>query len=506
MAENNNWTIMIYMAGDNDLNLEMAYALNQIKLIKKHNPNVNLYEYFDGFSSNVPTLYCDFSDDSIDEIDFYRSFKVEDKLIKRDVNLENDFNENSASVNNILNFIDWCVKKDKNVVVDGQTTDTRPDKKYAMILSGHSFGFLNWGLFKDEKANYTMTLSKLKWMFERITDNTEQLLVKAAEDQAEARLEAEKKKYNFTPWSQEKLTERTTEILGKPFDLLGFDSCVMSTLEIGSQFKGLAETMVASEGSIPAAGWNYAQILLGKIKDGKETKEIAVNFVDEFIRQQNKFALADISVDMAAWDLTALGELEKSFGELSENLLKCFYRDKSDLSEPEKLVYNQMKRLLVDVHSQCQTYLFEQHIDLGDFCQLLFKEIEQLKTEIDCRLISPIIDVGNSCKAVDDRITDCILLTGFSGSDYQYSNGISLFFPWSLQSYQSAEKDYKKLSFIRDENSAGKKWNEFLEDYLRRVTLRKPKPLTETKNGVPVVAADTSSIVYESYSFNVSIG
>jgi hypothetical protein len=131
---------------------------------------------------------------------------------------------------------------------------------------------------------------------------------------------------------------------------------------------------------------------------------------------------------------------------------------------------------------------------------LLIGEIDLLETEIAEKDIAPFIEVRSSCKKVIESIRECILLTGFSGSDYQFSNGISLFFPWSLTSYQSAKRDYEKLSFIK-ENEAGEKWNTFLKKYLNEVTLRKSKPLTPTdQDGEIVIPANPVSVVYESYA------
>jgi hypothetical protein len=493
MDDVKNWTIMVYFAGDNNLNTEMAYALEQLREITKINPNISLYVYYDGFSCNVPTLYCDFSEPN-SPIKYFMSSKIQNKLINRKIRKEETFNENSASMNNILNFIDWCVRKDK-YTESGEESDRRGAKKYAMIFSGHSFGFMDWGLYKDEKANYYMTLSKLQWLFQRVTDTAEVLKQKAEKDQADDEREAAGRKRKFIPWSEEKYKERTTEILGKPLDLLGFDSCEMSTLEIGCQFRKLAKTMVASEGSVPNAGWSYAQILLGKLKDqpNMDARETAVSFVEDFIKQQNRFALADISVDMAAWDLNALSPLEQYFEELVDNLHECF-KDNNSAS------YHQMRRLLAQVHWQCQTYLLEQHVDLGDFCGLLHREIRLLETEIDPEKIAPVLAVGKSCVEVIKKLKECVLLTGFSGSDFQYSNGISLFFPWSLSAYQCAQSDYEKLSFI-ELNAAGKKWNEFLKKYLGEITMRPAKQLTPTdREGNAIIDSETSSVIYESYT------
>lgn len=480
------WTIMIYMGGGNNLSVDMSYALQQIKSVTDNTDKINLFVYFDGSSQNIPTLYCDFSEQNI--INYYRSVKIEDKLIKR---RSEQFNENSASINNVINFVDWCVNKVEHKIGD-QTIKGRKATKYAMIFSGHSFGFQNQGLFKDENADYYMTFRKLRWMFERITFGTGKLQKIAAAQQLK----------NKTEWSPEKVAERTTPIIGQKLSILGFDSCVMSMMEIGCQFKHVAETMIASEGSIPNAGWSYAQMLLGKIvtSGNISSKEIAASFVENFIRQQNKFSLADISVDLAAWDLKALPDLENAFFNLVEGLLNCFEVE-------ESMVYCQMKRILSQVHWQCQTYMFDQNVDLGDFCSLLSKEIESLKLEFD--FLDPkiyeeqfrlITKVGDFCGEISEKIRDCIILSGFTGGDYQFSNGISLFFPWSWASYKVSRFNYESLSFVST-NKTGKKWNEFLQKYLGDVSLRKAKSLSTIKKDGSFEKDKNGSIVYNSYSY-----
>jgi hypothetical protein len=465
------WTVMVYMAGDNNLSLEMAYAIEQIRSVTIERPDLKLYVYYDGFSTNVPTLYCDFSDPA-NPVSFYRSQAIEGKLL----NAANDYNENSAEVNNIINFIYWCLK--------GHSAEEKKLGKYAFIFSGHSFGFLNWGLYKDEKADFNMTHSDIRYMLERITSPEAALRERSAE--AEERY----RRRTGREWSSQYRNVRNTEILGKAFDLIGFDSCVMSTLEIASQFGTVAKTMVASEGSIPNAGWNYAQLLLGRISSGElsDPKAVSVSFVEEFIKQQNKFALADISVDLAAWDLAKLEPLKRAFGQLAGALLES-------LQQKEKATVNQMRRLLVHVHWECQTYLMEQHIDLGDFCELLVKEIDLLKTEIAPQYLTKIGKVRKAAEKVLAALRKCILITGHSGSDYQFSNGVSLFFPWSLASYRSARADYERLAFIKNDPS-GKLWNEFLQFYLSEITCRGARPLTPLSPGKAI----SKTVVYESYA------
>jgi hypothetical protein len=73
------WTIMIYMAGDNNLAVDMAYAMEQIKEVAaKGEDSPNLFVYYDGNSPAIPTLYCDFS--VPDKPRYVRSYKVPNKL------------------------------------------------------------------------------------------------------------------------------------------------------------------------------------------------------------------------------------------------------------------------------------------------------------------------------------------------------------------------------------------------------------------------------------------
>src|SRR5947208_17128433 len=100
------WTIMIYMAGDNNLAVDMAYAMEQIKGVAVRGADSpNLFVYYDGNSPSIPTLYCDFSDPLRPK--YVRSFKVPDKLYP----VPPKPNENAAHWKSVVNFADWRVNK-----------------------------------------------------------------------------------------------------------------------------------------------------------------------------------------------------------------------------------------------------------------------------------------------------------------------------------------------------------------------------------------------------------
>jgi hypothetical protein len=446
------WTIMIYMAGDNNLAVDMAYAMEQIKSVAATGTDSpNLFVYYDGNSPAIPTLYCDFSEPGKPR--YVRSYKVPNKLY----GVTRKHNENAADRLSIINFVDWCVNT-VEVEHKGKTSYGRRAQKYALIFSGHSLGFQDIGLFKDETTGKSMKMSDFYTVLQRITDSPEQL---------EGFADANKLKGDVR-------TIETTALVGQKLELLGFDSCVMGMLEVGYQFNDVAHVLIASEGSVPSAGWTYAKIL-GCLTQQNGTdadvRNVGEQFVREFINSQDSYTVGGVSVDMAAWDLSRFPELGDAFDALSESLVMCF-------EEPGTRIYRQMERVILQVHWKCQAYMFDQNVDLGDFCELLYEECSKVAEELgegdDVEFLTEVLQPR--CLDVLKELNDAVILSGFSGGGYQYSNGVSVFFPWSREAYEVSKKNYESLWFTKDVKRKQLSWADFLRKYLYEVTLRKCEP------------------------------
>src|SRR5688500_8603395 len=269
------WTIMIYMAGDNNLAVDMAYAMEQIKGVAGEGADSpNLFVYYDGNSPAIPTLYCDFSEPK--RARYVRSYRVPKKLYP----VPKKQNENAADPRSILNFVDWCVNK-VEVENGGEISFGRRAQKYALIFSGHSLGFQDIGLFKDETSGKSMKMNDFYVVLRGIISTKKEL----------------EKVANEAQWEGEVRKIETTVLLGQKLDILGFDSCVMGMLEVGYQFADLAKTMIASEGSVPSAGWTYAKILgcLAREQNRNiDSKRVAELFVEELIQSQYAYTVCGV--------------------------------------------------------------------------------------------------------------------------------------------------------------------------------------------------------------------
>lgn len=450
------WTIMIYMAGDNNLAVDMAYALEQIKSVAAAGAeSPNLFVYYDGNSPAIPTLYCDFSESGKPR--YVRSYKVPNKLYP----VTKKENENAADPRSIVNFVDWCVNTVEVENEDGEISFGRRAKKYALIFSGHSLGFQDIGLFKDETAGKSMKMKDFYNVLQGLIGNKKELEEQARENQFEG----------------EAFEIETTVLLGQKLDMLGFDSCVMGMLEVGYQFNYVAKTLIASEGSVPSAGWTYAKILGCLTREQNrnlDTRDVAGLFVEEFIRSQDSYTVGGVSVDMAAWDLGRFAHLADAFDGLAEALVACF-------ADEESRIYRQMERVILQVHWKCQSYMYDQNVDLGDFCELLDRECALVAAELgggeDVELLA---NVQAACGQVLQELKKAVILSGFSGGGYQYSNGVAVFFPWSREAYEVSKKNYESLWFAQDVKRQRLSWTDFLKKYLYEVSFRRCEKLGDT--------------------------
>lgn len=458
------WTIMVYMAGDNNLSSDMAYSLNEITDLSadlgiQGGDEVKMTAFYDSGSITMPTFYFDLSNPG--NPTRYLAAKTNrpyrttwerrreeearnagDGVEKEEENLE----INSAQAYSIMNFVDWCVNE-KSYKADN----------YALIFSGHSFGFHGHSFLRDESSASYMTIPKFKWTLEQING---------------------------------------TKLLNRKISILGFDSCVMSMLETAYEFREFADFMVASEGSIPNAGWSYGNIIrkLSVKDDAADAKTVAQKLVRAYV-ERHKYtengqssAIGGNSIDISAWDLSKVRSLAVAANELG----KVFHSKlnlptkKDGFDEVDLVVYEQLNRAILQSHWNSQTYMHNQCIDLKDFClqmrielsclgnqvMTIFPEVTQIDNEVRSNLATQIQEIENACDSVIEAVDNCILLCGFSGEDYQFSNGVSLFFPWSELSYVITRSRYEKLEFTEN---IGRNWDDFLAFYVCLATKRLPR-------------------------------
>lgn len=98
-----------------------------------------------------------------------------------------------------------------------------------------------------------------------------------------------------------------------PFEIIGFDACLMATYDTLSSLEGFARYVVASEETEPALGWNYTGWLgafanntaMGGAKIGKE-------ICDSYLSACKNYGMAD-TITLSVTDMSKLPDLRDAY-------------------------------------------------------------------------------------------------------------------------------------------------------------------------------------------------
>ncbi len=191
------------------------------------------------------------------------------------------------------------------------------------------------------------------------------------------------------------------------------------------------------------------------------------------------FILAGYSFDLCLCDLRKITDLEDALQTLVEKLIAGV--SMKDSLEQEAILL---------AHWKSQSYWEEHYTDLFDFCFCLHQRCKALADKSD--LLQEIV---TACEAVMAKLEkgddNLIVRSAFAGPAYQYSNGLSVFFPWAKPE-RTIIDEYGKYAFAKTN------WLKFLHAYFeatqrktRREELKLPEPSAED-----MLLEDIASLVY----------
>ena len=242
----------------------------------------------------------------------------------------------------------------------------------------------------------------------------------------------------------------------RKIDILGMDCCHMSMVEVAFELSSHARYLVASEGSILNHGWPYREVLAAMVE--LSPREAATEIARQYVGTYSDYSLLGVDADCAVTDLDRLPLLAAPMRRLSELLISGI--DDADVWRPTVLA-----------HWEAQSYKDEEYVDLGDFCDRLRLHIGDAAIR-DC------------CSEVIEALARVVCASFVSGSGFQFSTGLSVYFPWCNDAAKSKGtggaselSKYEELAFSRETL-----WGRFLDLYLS-ATRREPRRAPATTGG-----------------------
>ena len=473
MCEPKEWTLMFYFATDNPLAIS---AVSQLKAIKDagFHPDANVVAQFDPYTEGTPTHVFDVNvvnklkANGKANIGFQGNDPtvrnlIEDKLWRDErtttvpdgaMEIESNRQLVRQALHTVLerNFgIDYKPPVAPNVnstfnplsnrveEPGAQTSlreflrfcaDKYPAKHYMLFMLGHGVVVGNDIFMLDEHATeQSLTLTELGQIIREF--------------------------------------KHSVELEDSVFELVSFHSCSVSALEVAYELQDTAKYMLASQGPAFVGSWPYRQILI-RIFSALEDKSKAPGMRDLMLeiyrscmRNSADYLLAGYSFQLTLCDLEKITKLHKEIEALAKALTAGLEKDLS-------------RDFILLAHWKSQSFFNEMYTDLYDFCFCLNNKIEDFKAV--GRLTRELTDIQTACdklmnmlvkenpkKDHDPEIEQIIVAADSLGPAYQYSRGLSVYFPWAEPSKDSPVlAQYQKYRFTTDIPTS---WFSFLKAY-----------------------------------------
>ncbi len=212
------WTFMIFMNGDNNLDPDAFDDFNELEKIGS-NDWMNIIVQYDRYESNSDARWSTAR----------RYYVNQDSTAGINSQMIEDMGElDSGDYNNVINFVNWAA-------------ENYPATNYGLIIWNHGSGWQK----KSIKSNILKEISN---------DDTNGGAISVAKGELE------------------QILIKTKDKIGKKLEFLGFDACLMAMWEVMFISKEYTNYFAGSEETENAAGWIY-NTLFGAFVSGEHTAE-----------------------------------------------------------------------------------------------------------------------------------------------------------------------------------------------------------------------------------------
>ena len=417
------WTVMVYLAGDNNLDAAGVTDIAEMKKVGS-DANINVLVQFDRAGGKGKTVrYC---------------LKKGTTVKQDEVQVLGETNMGDPAV--MLDFLNWGIANypadhylvvlwnhgagwdDSNVFEGDAFGGAAPP----VVRKGHtiagkgtrsavSFAVARAGVRRARRALFRSTVAKVA---------TTRAI--AFDDEAQDFLDNVEMK---------KVLATAAKTLKRKIDIVGFDACLMSMAEVAYQIRSTAAYTVGSEQTEPNDGWPYDRVLAAlAVKPTMTPADFSKEIVKHYLASYGKTS----NVTLAATDLAAIPDVAKALNELGKALLTVLKQA------------NGLTPILV-ARQQVQEYEppYDEYVDLIDLCQLL-----------DAQVRTPAVSAA--CKAVTTAVGKAVIASGAKGPGVANSHGLSVYFP-----KKRLCKLYSTLDITKKNT-----WDGFLKAYVEKAGKR----------------------------------
>lgn len=407
------WTLMIYIAADNDLK---NFALRSLKQLAEIGSNefINIVVHIDfKLAGNKVTR---------------RYYIEKGKILHMNDGDPETQRMDSGNPETLISFAKWAIP-------------AFPAENFAIDIWDHATGCIDplkgrvfkvSDLFVFNSATNKFEVNRGLNFFENIVNDQEKGIC----------WDDTTGNYMTTRDLDYALNEIYTKILGnKKFAFVGFDACLMQMTEIANVVKKYADFMIGSEEVILATSWDYVKTLNPFITGSMEPEEFCRHIVNTY-----KSTYESITDDftLSAIRLENFAKMEEAVNIIAKLLVECLKKQKN----------RSVKNTIGTCRSKLLCTYFDEpsFIDLHHFYKNILASLknfdlvsgQELKTQLENAL-------NNACKLIEE-----FMIANVCGKNLSKARGLSIYFPLN-RIYPS----YRELEFCKNNE-----WITFLTYYL----------------------------------------
>jgi len=308
--------------------------------------------------------------------------------------------------------------------------------------------------------------------------------------------------------------KHSIELEDQAFELVSFHSCSVSSIEVAYELQGTAKYMLASQGPAFVGSWPYRQILVRIFnalagKTAIDMRDLMYQIHRSCMLNSADYLLAGYSFQLTLCDLDKTKEIKEEIDELARTLTAGLKTEPANELSIDSILLS---------HWKSQSFFNEMYTDLYDFCFCLSNKIQEF--EAGGKTSTELTAIYQACGRVMDLLmkeypkqdsqsnTQQIIIASDSlGPAFQYSRGLSVYFPWSEPSKDShIMSQYERYRFSTEIKN---NWVGFLKTYFemtkriasndeqdRRRTLAAPLPVNGSMIIDRALDEDIASLVY----------
>jgi len=253
------WTVMIYLDADNNLESAGMNDINEMEMVGSSS-KVNIVVQAD----RIPN-YDNSNDNWTTTRRYYIMQDNDPFLINSQFNDLGEFNMGDPQT--LVDFASWAVTE-------------YPAEKYLLVIWNHGGGFrspaYSKGIAQDDTSGKDIiTMSDLEDALSAISVQ-----------------------------------------MGKSIDIVGMDACSMAMIEVAYQIKDYADILITSEELEPGDGWPYDTILAQLAANPTMSPtQLAIDIVDKYI-----YSYPSNEVTQSAVDLSYMGDLAGQLSSMADSI------------------------------------------------------------------------------------------------------------------------------------------------------------------------------------------